>query len=251
MDKQTLKDYLDFKASIYEDPTFITNDPILFPHRFSRKEDIEIAAFLMAIIAWGNRKAILQSGEKLHRLMGQSPFDFVMNYDGIKRDFVHRTFNGADLDFFLRGLKDLYHQQGLEQAFSSDGSMQLRIHNFRKRFLQTPHEVRSEKHLSDPLKGSAAKRINLFLRWMVRSPTKGVDFGIWKRIQPAELYLPLDVHTGTVARQLGLTSNKQDNWKTLEEIMECLRDLDPLDPVKYDFALFGIGVTKELQLQQI
>ena len=177
--------------------------------------------------------------------MQDSPFEFIKNYDANSDlEFVHRTFNGIDLDFFFRSLRNIYENGGLEKAFSpnqANGGIKGRIINFRDLFLETEHEKRSEKHISNPLKNSAAKRINMFLRWMVRNDQNGVDFGIWKSIPTSELFLPLDVHTSRNARELGLLTRKQDDWKALEELMINLRKMDSKDPVKYDFALFGIG----------
>ncbi len=240
-----LKEYLDFKAEQYNTAKFIESDPIQLPHRFSRKEDIEIISFLVATIAWGKRAMIIRSGERLLDIMEHAPFEFIQNYE--KRtdlDFVHRTFNATDLDFFFRSLKNIYLNGGLEQAFFSHTEFEGikgRIINFREQFLATEHEQRSEKHLSNPAKNSAAKRINMFLRWMVRKDNCGVDFGIWNSIPKSELYLPLDVHTSNNARELGLLTRKQNDWKALDELMFNLREMDASDPVKYDFALFGIG----------
>ena len=188
---------------------------------------------------------IIKSGERLLKIMQNSPYEFIQNYEANSNlDFVHRTFNGIDLDFFFRSLRNIYENGGLEKAFSSNDMIEGikgRIVNFRNLFLETDHEKRSEKHISNPEKKSAAKRINMFLRWMVRNDQNGVDFGIWKTISTSELFLPLDVHTSRNARELGLISRKQDDWKALEELMSNLRKMDPDDPVKYDFALFGIG----------
>lgn len=247
MTPSELKEFLDFKAEQYENPVFLESDPIQLPHRFSKKEDIEIVGFLVSTIAWGNRKSIIKSGERLLEIMEQEPFNFITSY---KKDtlnnsaFVHRTFNSVDLDFFFRSLHYLYNTGGLENAFRKhetiDG-VQGRIINFRENFLETQHEQRSVKHLSNPLQNSAAKRLNMFLRWMVRDANKGVDFGIWKSISKKELFLPLDVHTSNNARRLGLLKRKQDDWKALSELMLALQSMDPNDPVKYDFALFGLG----------
>lgn len=244
---EELKEFLDFKADQYENPKFLESDPIQLPHRFSRKEDIEIVGFMVSTIAWGNRKGIIKSGERLLEIMEQEPFQFIQNYrsSSIKDSpFVHRTFNHEDLDFFFRSLNNIYQTSDLEAAFA--GSSEIpgvmgRITNFRNEFLQTAHDDRSRKHISDPLKNSAAKRLNMFLRWMVRNPKKGVDFGIWTSIPASELYLPLDVHTSNNARRLGLLNRKQDDWKALNELMSVLQSMDPNDPVKYDFALFGLG----------
>ena len=252
MNQKDLKEYLDFKANQYERPSFIENDPIQIPHRYSKKEDIEIAAFFMASLAWGNRLSILKSGDRLMKLFDDAPHDFIMEYDSMKPlPFVHRTFNGIDLNFFCRSLKNLYqNKEGLEGVFSKidekEIGLRMRITNFRSAFLETPHEQRSEKHISNPMKNSACKRLVMFLRWMVRGDEKGVDFGLWKNISKRELYVPLDVHTGNVARNLGILKREQNDWRTNDELIRKLRKFDAEDPAKYDFALFGIGVNKEL-----
>jgi len=248
--KKELKEYLDQKYLYYNRPEFILDDPIQIPHSFSTKEDIEISSFLMATIAWGNRRSILKNGEKLMQLMSYSPYEFVQNYNGEKLPFVHRTFNAEDLQFFLQALHNCYVKNGgLETLFElneGEFGVKQRIINFRTKFLATSHPSRSEKHVSNPEKGSAAKRLNMFLRWMVRNDGRGVDFGIWKNISPAQLYLPLDVHTGNIARQLGILKRKQNDWTALEEVQKILIEFDANDPVKYDFALFGIGANHEL-----
>ncbi len=247
MDFNELKAFLDFKAQEYETPAFIEEDPIQFPKHFTKKEDIEIIGFIMATISWGNRKNILKSGEKLLQIMQYEPYQYIQNYSSQKEfKFIHRTFQTADLDFFFRALNHIYQQGDLEHAFSKGEQTKDRIHGFRTLFLETTHENRSRKHLSDPLKNSACKRINMFLRWMTRSASRGVDLGIWDPKTIPQLMLPLDVHTSTVSRKLGLLERKQDDWKSLEELMQNLRKLDPNDPVKYDFALFGLGVNKAL-----
>lgn len=244
---EELKAFLDDKATQYENADFIAVDPISIPHRFTEKEDIEIAGLLVATIAWGNRKSIIKSGENLLNIMGYEPYAFVKEYSSktLKNSsFVHRTFNVNDLDFFFRALQNIYQNNGLEKAFTSSPEtegVKGRLINFRGKMLTVAHDLRSEKHLSNPLKNSSAKRLNMFLRWMVRSPKQGVDFGLWKTISPSELYIPLDVHTGNVARKLGLLNRKQNDWKALDELMQKLRTFDVKDPVKYDFALFGLG----------
>lgn len=247
---EELKDFLNEKVQKYNTKTyFLEDDPISIPHRFSQKKDIEITAFIIATLAWGNRKAIIKSGEKLLKIMGNSPYDFVMNYkENYKNEFqfVHRTFNIDDLDFFIRSLQHLYqdHETSLENAFSLHHEIEGtkgRIIHFREKFLETEHLQRSEKHLSNPGKGSSAKRLNMFLRWMVRQDPSGVDFGIWGSIHPSELYLPLDVHTGSISRKLGILTRRQNDWQAVEEIQKVLLKLDPKDPIKYDFALFGLG----------
>jgi uncharacterized protein (TIGR02757 family) len=248
-----ITDLLNVKVEQFNTVDFIQDDPVLLPHRFRKKQDIEIIGFIVALIAWGKRKMIIDNGEKLIEIMDHSPFDYVMNYESgmlTEKAFVHRTFNTDDLDFILRALKACYtDHDSLEAWFSlnsSEKGVKQRIINFRKAFMETPHEKRSEKHIANPEKGSAAKRLNMFLRWMVRKDEKGVDFGIWNTIDMNELYIPLDVHTGNVARTLGLITRKQDDWKALEELMANLRKMDETDPCKYDFALFGLGVSGEL-----
>jgi uncharacterized protein (TIGR02757 family) len=247
MPKDELIDFLNFKSDQYENIDFLQSDPIQLPHQFKQKEDIELVGLLVSTIAWGNRKSIIKSGENLLEIMENEPYNFVTNYtsDQLQQSkFVHRTFNVHDLDFFFRGLRRIYENGGLETAFGAHPSIEGikgRIIQFRTSMLLTTHEMRSVKHISDPLRNSAAKRLNMFLRWMVRDAKKGVDFGIWKSISSSELYLPLDVHTATNARKLELLHRKQDDWKALEELMTGLREFDPADPVKYDFALFGLG----------
>jgi len=249
--KQTeLKEFLDEKVALYNNPKFIISDPIQIPHKYSNKEDIEIAAFMTATISWGNRKIIIQNASKLMELLDNTPFDFVMNHqkNDLKsfENFVHRTFNSLDLLQFVKSLKHIYQKyEGLENALSVspfDNNYQIAIHHFKQKFFEISHENRTQKHISDPMKNSAAKRINMFLRWMVRNDTCGVDFGIWKTHNPANLSCPLDVHSGNVARKLGILKREQNDWKALTELDKKLRKLDKNDPVKYDFALFGLGV---------
>lgn len=247
---QELKEFLDFKVEQYNTPEFIDTDPVQIPHLFSKKEDIEISGFLTATISWGNRKSILKNANFLMDLLDHAPFDFVRQHTeaDLERleNFVHRTFNGRDLSYFISAFRHIYEQyDGPEEIFSkysSKDSLQPAIHEFKKIFFELPHETRTEKHVSDPLKNSAAKRINMFLRWMVRDDNKNVDFGIWNSLSPAQLSCPLDVHSGNVARKLGLLKRKQNDGKALRELDINLRRMDPGDPVKYDFALFGLGV---------
>ena len=250
MNKTELKSFLDEKVNLYNNPKFIETDPIQIPHLFTLKEDIEITAFLVATIAWGNRKSIINNGNRLVEMMGSSPYDFVMNFSEEQSEslsnFVHRTFNNEDLAYFLKSLQSIYKNHGgLETLFSKHAkkdSMQPAIHHFKKTFFELPHPSRTQKHISDPLKNSAAKRINMFLRWMVRNDATGVDFGIWKSIDSSQLSCPLDVHSGNVARKLKLLKRKQNDAKALLELDNSLRKLDSQDPVKYDFALFGLSV---------
>jgi uncharacterized protein (TIGR02757 family) len=248
MNASDRKDFLDEKVELYNNPNFIESDPIQIPHYYSLKEDIEIAGFLAATIAWGNRKMIINNAHKMMQLMGNSPYDFVMSHSDEQLAalslFVHRTFNGQDFATFVKGMQHIYqNHNGLEAVFTKKNpTMQHTISDFKKLFFEIPHENRTEKHISDPLHGSAAKRINMYLRWMVRKDTKGVDFGIWKNIDAAQLSCPLDVHSGNVARKLGLLHRSQNDAKAVLELDTQLRILDANDPVKYDFALFGLGV---------
>jgi uncharacterized protein (TIGR02757 family) len=247
MDFTELKHFLDEKVEEFNTSKFIEEDPICIPHQFSKKEDIEIIGFLIATIAWGKRQMIINNGHKLVDIMGGQPHDFILNAsksDLKDLSFVHRTFNTTDLNYFFTALQNIYRSgESLERLFSvTEGAMNLKIAGFRDIFLSYNHEKRTEKHLSNPLKNSSAKRLNMYLRWMVRNDKKGVDFGIWNQIKPSELYCPLDVHTGNVGRKLGFITRKANDWKALEELMIPLRKMDPLDPVKYDFALFGLGV---------
>ena len=245
-----LKEFLDFKADYYNNPDFIESDPISVPHLFSRKQDIEIAGFLTATISWGTRMSIIINALKLIRLMDDDPYCFLTETSekelSLFRKFVHRTFNGEDCIFFLWSLKNLYTEvESMENLFVPVNDMAKAISHFREKFLQTHHHDRSEKHIANPLSGSSSKRINMFLRWMVRKDSHGVDFGLWKSINPANLICPLDIHVGKVARKLGLLTRKSNDWKAAEELTASLRQFDPSDPVKYDFALFGLGAFED------
>jgi uncharacterized protein (TIGR02757 family) len=248
--KSDLKEFLDEKVELYNRPSFIELDPVSIPHMYTRKEDIEIAGFLAATISWGNRKMILRNASRMMALLDDSPYDFIMNCEVPDLDcvegFVHRTFNSVDLAYFLNALKHIYRTKGgLELIFNrykTGESLQPAIHELYTIFFELPHNRRTERHISDPFKGSAAKKINMYLRWMVRNDSKGVDFGIWKSISPSILSCPLDVHSGNVARKLGLLKRKQNDAKAVEELDKFLRSMDSHDPVKYDFALFGLGV---------
>ncbi|HMC01267.1 MAG TPA: TIGR02757 family protein [Flavobacteriaceae bacterium] len=250
MTQTDLKDFLDAKVVQYNNPKFIESDPIQVPHGFSNKEDIEIAGFLTATIAWGNRKSIINNAKRMMQLLDNAPYDFVLNHQDTDLEalepFVHRTFNSIDLITFVKGLQHIYKTHGgLEAVFSKHAeinSLQTSIHHFKQAFFEIEHLPRTQKHISDPLKNSAAKRINMFLRWMIRQDQAGVDFGIWKSLSPSQLSCPLDVHSGNVARKLGLLHRKQNDAKALAELDTSLRQLDNVDPVKYDFALFGLGV---------
>lgn len=245
-----IREFLEEKVDQYNVPSFIESDPISIPHRYDLKEDIEISGFLTSTIAWGNRTMIVKNASKLLGLMGKSPYDFVMNHEEQDlecfKGFVHRTFNETDIAYFITSIKNIYlNYGGFESVFAQSvtpNSTQPAIHEFHKIFFSLPHPARTAKHVSDPEKGSAAKRMNMFLRWLVRSDNRGVDFGIWKSIKPHQLSCPLDLHSGNVARKLGLLTRAQNDAKAVAELDSNLRQMDPEDPVKYDFALFGLGI---------
>ena len=245
--KDDLKKFLDDKYQEYNNIKFIEEDPIQIPHLFTNQKDIEIAGFLTSIISWGNRKSIINNAKKMMNLMDDSPYDFIKNSKDSeikKLNFVHRTFNSIDFQFFIFSLKNIYTKfDSMEDIFFDDKSDYMfdGIIKFRKTFFSVDHEKRSHKHISNPLKNSCCKRINMFLRWMVRND-QNVDFGIWKKINKSKLSCPLDVHTGRVARKLGLIQRNQNDFKSLRELDLNLRLLDEKDPVKYDFSLFGLGM---------
>lgn len=249
-----LKEMLEEKVNFFNQTSFIANDPVSVPHLFTRKEDIEIAGFLTATLAWGQRVTIINKSRNLLARMDNSPFDFILNASGKNisslDDFVHRTFQGDDCIYFLHALQHIYQNHGgLETVFSEgylkNKSVKESISHFRNVFFSSEHLHRTRKHLPDPMTGSAAKRINMYLRWLVRQDNNGVDFGIWKSISPADLMCPLDLHSGKVARKLGLLSRNHDDWQAVEELTANLRTFDPSDPAKYDFALFGTGVNEK------
>jgi uncharacterized protein (TIGR02757 family) len=231
----------------YNKVDFIQNDPISIPHNYTKKLDVEIMAFFMSTIAWGKRESIIKSGKWLMEIMGESPYDFIMSAsekDIYDSGFYYRTFQPGDYQYFCYALKQIYtNKSSLEDLFVSEsGLMRDCIGNFKKSFFAWEHESRAQKHIGDPFKGSAAKRIVMFLRWMVRKDNNGVDFGIWDRLNMSDLCCPLDVHSGRTARNLGILKRAQNDWKTVDELQESLVKLDANDPSKYDFALFGIGV---------
>ena len=245
-----LKSFLDEKVQQYNTLAFINDDPIAIPHGFSKKEDIEIAAFFAATIAWGNRKRIMTNGRSLMKRMDSAPHDFILNHTkddlGVFDGFVHRTFQREDVAFFVTRLQQLYKEyDGLEVLFTPKAeavNMHAVLANFHKLFFAVPHLKRTTKHVANPAKKSAAKRLHMFLRWLVRSDAAGVDLGIWKNIPTRVLSCPLDVHSGNVARSLGLLQRKQNDLVAVMELDNSLRQMDPNDPVKYDYALFGLGV---------
>ncbi|MDX9747047.1 MAG: TIGR02757 family protein [Paludibacter sp.] len=252
-EEQLLFELLEDRYLRYNVPSYIDDDPIQVPHLFSRKEDIEIAAFLTASIAWGQRKTIIHNARELLRLMDFQPSAFIRDAGPDDLDlfegFVHRTFNGTDCRFFIESLQHIYlHHGGLEQVitigYQQDETVFTALSYLRNVFLSTPHAQRSEKHLSSVTAGSAAKRLNMLLRWLVRRDKVGVDFGIWNSIPISALMIPLDVHVGRIGRSLGLLTRRQDDWIAVEELTARLRTFDPHDPGKYDYALFGMGTNE-------
>lgn len=247
-----IQEILEEKADLYNRITFIEEDPISIPHLFTKREDIEISGLLTAIISWGQRKTLIRNAREMMLRMDDAPFDFVINHSAADlqrfQSFVHRTFNGNDCQFFIRRLGEVYQtNQSLEHLFSfQNGSVYDGILHFRRSILDTLVPPGTSKHLADPSAGSAAKRINMFLRWMVRNDSRKVDFGIWKTIPMSKLMIPLDVHSGGVARKLGILQRKQDDWRAVEELTGFLRQLDASDPVRFDYALFGMGVNEKL-----
>jgi uncharacterized protein (TIGR02757 family) len=249
-----IKAFLEEKYLQYNNPSFIECDPISIPHSFTDSRDREISGFLIAAIAWGRRDLILRSGRLMLELMENSPYEFILsaNENELSRftRFVHRTFNGTDCIYFIKGLRHIYSSFGsmedvILQGMNDSGSVKEGLSYLRSLFFSLPHATRNEKHFADVTGGAAGKRLNMFLRWMVRKDNFGVDFGIWKKIDPAMLYIPLDLHSGNTARRLGLLTRKMNDWKAVEELTKILREFDPADPVKYDFALFGLGVNEK------
>ena len=253
---EELKDFLDLKYREYNQPEFIENDPISIPHSFTKKQDIEIAGFWTASLAWGQRVTIINKCRELFAMMDQAPHDFVLNHSDqdlkVFENFKHRTFNATDAFCFIEFLKAFYRQHdSLETAFVAHTdfdhkTVEAGLTGFHKLFFELPDAPqRTRKHVATPARKSACKRLNMFLRWMVRQDDGGVDFGLWKQIKPAQLVCPCDLHVDRVARKLGLIQRKQTDWQTALELTESLRQLDPDDPVKYDFALFGLGVEEK------
>ena len=245
-----LKSFLDEKAACYNTPDFIGTDPIQVPHQFSQNADIEIAAFLTATLAWGQKTTIIRNAGKLLSWMPGGPHEFLLNAEeeDLARflPFVHRTFNGIDCIYFLKALGNIYrHQGGLKHLFESEyalhGDLFRSMVHFREVFFSFESPGRTSKHLANVGNGASGKRLNMFLRWMVRCDKRGVDFGIWEGIPASALFIPLDIHSGTVARKLGLLERKQNDWKAVKELTVRLREFDPEDPVRYDYALFGLG----------
>jgi uncharacterized protein (TIGR02757 family) len=263
--KNELRDFLEKKVLEFNHPSFIAADPVSVPHRFSKKQDIEISAFFAAVFAWGNRTTIIQKSSELMHRMDNAPYDFIRNHQSADlirlQAFKHRTFNATDLFYFVRFLQDHYlHSKSLETAFITDpGKSHLPVTEpaenefiknalcvFYSRFFSLDDvPARTHKHVASPEKNSTCKRLNMFLRWMVRKDKCGVDFGIWKNISAADLICPVDLHVSRVARGFGMISRRQTDWHTAMELTRALREMDKKDPVKFDFALFGLGVTEK------
>lgn len=255
MDKD-LKAFFDSKVDLYNQPSFIKDDPIFIPHQFTKKQDIEIAGLFAALFAWGNRKTIINKSKELMQRMDDNPYDFILNHT--EKDlqkiltFKHRTFNDTDLLYFIEFLQSHYSTDpSLETAFSkwmdsSDTDTEKALNGFYNYFFSLEFvPLRTRKHIASPEKNSSCKRLNMFLRWMVRRDDKGVDFGIWHNLKPSQLICPIDVHVARVAKRFGLLQRKTVDWLTAGELTDYLRTLDPQDPVKYDFALFGLGVMEK------
>ncbi len=258
-----LKSFLDAKVLQYNQPNFIPNDPICIPHLFTKKQDVEIMGFWAATLAWGQRVTIINKCKELISLMDGAPYDFIINHREVDLKkllhFKHRTFNDVDTLYFISFFRQHYERHdSLEAAFlpnvnkptsiasATQTSVEHSLNHFRKYFFSLPdHPHRTQKHVSSPAQKSTCKRLNMFLRWMVRKDEKGVDFGIWNHIKPADLIMPCDLHVDRVARKLQLITRKQTDWQTALELTDKLREFDPLDPVKYDFALFGLGIEEK------
>ena len=251
-----LKDFLDAKVAQYNHPTFIQDDPICIPHRYQHQHDIEVAGFFAAILAWGQRQVIINKCQALLELMDYAPYDFILHHQPADLKpllhFKHRTFNATDTLYFIHFLRQHYQQhKTLEDAFlqgiaPQDSSVEKGLVYFHEHFFSLAEApARTRKHIATPARRAACKRLNMFLRWMVRKDDRGVDFGLWQRIQPHQLVCPCDVHVGRVARKLGLLQRKQTDWQAALELTQHLKTLSPTDPVKNDFALFGLGVAEQ------
>ena len=247
-----LIEFLNAKVDLYNQPFFIADDPVSIPHLFRKKQDREIAGFFAATFAWGNRTTIINKSKELMQWMDMAPYDFCVHHreTDLKRflQFRHRTFTATDLLYFIQFFKQHYQTcSTLEDAFTRHGStVKAMLTGFHHYFFSLPDvPARTQKHVATPERGSSCKRLNMFLRWMVRNDHNGVDFGIWKKISPAQLICPLDLHVARVARQFNLLHRKQNDWQAAEELTAFLRTLDPADPVKYDFALFALGVIEK------
>jgi len=249
---EELRDFLEEQYDQYNRPAFIESDPISIPHQYRKKQDIEISGFVAAVLAWGQRKTIINKCQEFFAYMDNAPHDFVLHHqeDDLKPflNFKHRTFNATDALYFIAFFRHFYQQRdSLEDAFyqgmnATSLTTEAGLINFHNLFFSLPdYPQRTRKHIATPARNSACKRLNMYLRWMVRNDDRGVDFGLWKKIRPQQLVCPCDVHVDRVARQLGLITRKQTDWHTALELTENLKKFDSADPVKYDFALFGLG----------
>ena len=252
MDFTNLKYFLDEKVAYYNTPDFIAEDPISIPHEYSKRQDIEIAGLFAAVFSWGLRKTIIKKCHELFELMDNDPYDFIMYHssDDLKPflKFKHRTFNATDTLYFIHWLRWYYRKENsLETAFIyQDSRMKAALTGFHHLFFSLPEAPhRSRKHISTPERKSACKRLNMYLRWMVRDDDQGVDFGLWKKLKPAHLICPCDLHVDRIARKFKLITRKQTDWRTAIELTENLKKMDPFDPIKYDFALFGLGIIEK------
>jgi uncharacterized protein (TIGR02757 family) len=256
MDKENLKNFFEEKVRQYNQPSFVKDDPVCIPHLFTGKADIEIAGLFAAVFAWGNRTTIINKSKELMGLMGNTPYDFCLNHSSgdlqTLLQFKHRTFNTTDLLYFIEFLKYHYtHNDSLETAFlkipkGEEKGMEQSLTHFHNYFFSLEDAPgRTRKHIATPYKGSTCKRLNMYLRWMVRKDKNGVDFGIWRKLKPADLICPIDVHVARVAKRFNLLHRKQIDWLAAMELTDYLKKLDPTDPVKYDFALFGLGVMEK------
>ncbi len=251
MEREELRELLERLYDRYDRPEFIENDPVSVPHLFSSPVDIEISAFLVSTIAWGNRKAIVAGGRRMMACMDGRPYDFVRYASGKEltclQGFVYRTFNGEDFVDFALSLRGIYRKWGtlgdfFSWAYHEGEGMCGALSAFRREFFARPHGRHCEKHVSSIDRGAACKRLNMFLRWMVRHDERGVDFGLWEDVPTSALFLPLDTHTGNMSRALGLLERRQNDWRAVEEVTAALRDFDADDPVRFDYALFGAGI---------
>ena len=247
-----LRDFLDSKATLYNQPSFIEKDPISIPHAFTLKQDIEISGLFAAVLAWGNRTTIINNCRKLMQWMDNRPYDFIVHHQDTDLKpfigFAHRTFNTTDLLYFILFLQYHYkNHNSLEDAFVTtkkyqEATVEQALIHFHNYFFSIEHPERTKKHIATPDRNSACKRLNMYLRWMVRSDKQGVDFGLWTKIKPSQLICPLDVHVARVAERLGLLENIKSNWNNAMHLTSQLRLLNPADPAVYDFALFGLGM---------
>ena len=248
-----LKDFLDEKVAYYNTPDFIAEDPISVPHGYSKRQDIEIAGLFAAVFAWGLRKTIIKKCHELFELMDNDPHNFILNHSSgdlkLFLKFKHRTFNATDVLYFILWLRWYYKKEdSLETAFIyKDSSMKVALTGFHHLFFSLPEAPhRTRKHVATPERNAACKRLNMYLRWMVRNDDNGVDFGLWKNLKPANLICPCDVHVDRIARKFKMIKRKQTDWSAAIELTENLKKMDPEDPIKYDFALFGLGVIEKI-----